>query len=280
MPRTASKNIHPMTPVFLPIRNKRMDTKDIVSFELDASEISWDSFLPGQFNMLYVFGVGEIPISISGDPAIRPQITHTVRAVGPVSRALADLKDGDMVGLRGPFGGSWPVGESKGRDVVIMAGGLGLAPLRPLVYSIVNNRDDYGEVSLLYGTRDPGVILFQEELDGFRKSSIQVGVTVDRAESDWKGHVGGITTLLSVMHFNSDNVVANLCGPEIMMRFGAMALEYSGVTTDRIYISMERNMKCGIAACGHCQFGPTFMCREGPVYRYDKVQQILNIREI
>lgn len=280
MSKTAKQNPHPMTPVFVPVRNKRRDTKDTVSFDLDTSQIAWNGFQPGQFNMLYAFGVGEIPISISGDPAKQSVITHTVRAVGAVSEAIVNLEDGDMIGLRGPFGGSWPVDECKGKDVVIMAGGLGLAPLSPLIYEIVNHRNDYGEVALVYGTRDPESILFENELDGFKNAGIQVEVTVDRAEKEWKGQVGVVTSLLPDVYFNSDNVIANLCGPEVMMRFGAAALRDEGVASDRMYISMERNMKCGVVSCGHCQFGPTFLCREGPVFRYDKVQQILNIREI
>jgi NAD(P)H-flavin reductase len=237
---------------------------------------------PGQFNMLTAFGVGEAPISLSGDPAEPGRLVHTIRAVGPVSRALARLGPGQAVGLRGPFGSSWPMAEAAGRDVVIMAGGLGLAPLRPVLYRLLAERERYGQVLLLYGARSPGDILFRRELESWRRRlDVEIEVTVDHAAaSDWRGHVGMVTNLLGQVALDPAKTIALVCGPEIMMRFSVAALQDAGVKNQAIYLSMERNMKCAIGLCGHCQFGSVFICRDGPVFRYDRVAAMLRHKEI
>lgn len=235
---------------------------------------------PGQFNMLTVFGVGEVAISLSGDPFNRGPFIHTVRAVGPVSTALSGLKAGDPVGVRGPFGRGWPMAEMIGRDVVLVAGGLGLAPLRPALYRLLAERDRYGRIVLLYGARGPRDILFGREMGAWRRLGVDVEVTVDHAADDWRGHVGVVTALISRTLFDASHTVALVCGPEVMMRFAIGALRNAGVATDAVYLSMERNMKCAIGFCGHCQFGPVFVCRDGPVFRYDRVSSLLGLKEI
>jgi NAD(P)H-flavin reductase len=231
--------------------------------------------------MLYAFGVGEVPISMSGDPAATDRIVHTIRGVGAVSEALAALQPNDTVGVRGPFGSSWPVNEAAGSDVLVIAGGLGLAPLRPALYHLIKHRERYGRVALLYGTRHPDDLLFREELDAWRRApDLQVRVTVDHASLDWIGDVGVVTKLLPKIRFDPIDTVAMICGPEVMMRMTALTLEDVGVAPERIFVSLERNMKCAVGLCGHCQFGPHFVCKDGAIFRFDRIRDILNVREI
>ncbi len=238
------------------------------------------AFEPGQFNMLYVFGVGEAPISMSGDPADET-LVHTIRAVGAVTRAAVRLKRGDVLGVRGPFGRGWPVREAEGSDVLLIAGGLGLAPLRPALYAVLARRERYGNVALLYGTRAPKDILYRHELARLAaRSDLEVRVTVDRAAPDWRGRVGVVTDLIGRARFDPLHTMALVCGPEVMMRFTVGELADRGVTHDRTYLSMERNMECAIAQCGHCQFGPVFVCREGPVFPFDRIGPFFPVKEI
>jgi NAD(P)H-flavin reductase len=239
------------------------------------------AFGPGQFNMLYAFGLGEVAISISGDPAEQDRIVHTVRAVGAVSGALARLRRGAVIGLRGPYGSCWPVAEAEGSDVVMVAGGLGLAPLRPVIYRVVARRERYGRVVLLYGGRGPSDILYRRDLEKWRQRlDVDIEVTVDHAAADWRGNVGVVPALISRISFDPRHTVALVSGPEIMMRFTIAALRDRGVSNDQIHVSMERNMKCAVGLCGHCQFGPSFACRDGPVFRLDRVAPLFNLLEI
>jgi NAD(P)H-flavin reductase len=238
-------------------------------------------FVAGQFNMLYVFGVGEVPVSISGDPSNQQVLVHTIRSVGAVTKALKKLGRSGSIGLRGPFGSNWPVEEAVGSDVVIVAGGIGLAPLRPAVYKILSQREKYGKVVLLYGARTPADILFRRELERWRsRFDLEVAVTVDRAMHSWRGNVGVVTNLIGKATFDPQNSVAMVCGPEVMMRFTVMELLKEGVAAENVFISMERNMKCAVGFCGHCQYGPTFICKDGPVFRYDRIRSLLSLREI
>lgn len=238
-------------------------------------------FAPGQFYMIYVFGHGEVPISVSGDPAKPRDLTFTVMAVGSVTKALCAVEPGDMIGLRGPFGSAWPVDAIKGRDVIIMAGGLGLAPLRPALYSMLQNRGDFGELALLYGTRQPQSIVFAGELAHWKaEAPMDISVTVDNAGRDWRGKIGVVTELLKDRHINAKKVTALICGPEVMMRFSAYALLDRGVAAENICVSMERNMKCAVKMCGRCQYGPFFVCDDGPVFTFDRVERLFKIREV
>ncbi len=276
----------PMVPRLWRVVRVRRETPDVKTLELEpleppsAFELGF-GFKPGQFNMLYVFGVGEVPISISGDPQNPRGLVHTVRAVGAVTRALCALRRGDVVGVRGPFGSAWPVDEAEGSDVVIVAGGIGLAPLRPALYRVLANRGKYGNVALLYGARTPQDLLYRRELERWRgRFDLQVEVTVDAAGEGWYGHVGVVTKLIPRAEFDPDEAVALVCGPEIMMRFAVKALHERGVSLDNIYISMERNMKCAVGFCGHCQFGPEFVCKDGPVFRFREIERFFRVREI
>jgi NAD(P)H-flavin reductase len=230
--------------------------------------------------MLQIFGVGEVPISFSGDPAEQDHLVHTIRAVGPVSKALTELEPGDLLGLRGPFGMDWPMAEAVGQDVVIVAGGLGLAPLRPALCQLLAGRERYGRIVLLYGTRSPEQILYSAELEEWRRRlDMNIEITVDHADTDWRGHVGVVTTLIPRAKFDPLHSIAVVCGPEVMMRFSIMALKDAGLADDAIWLSMERNMKCAIGFCGHCQFGPVFVCKDGPVFRYDRIRHLLTLKE-
>lgn len=280
--QTTSTLSDPMMPNLYGVQRLRHEIPDTFTLELvpdDGGEIP--PFATGQFNMLYVFGVGEIPISISGDPAMRSPLVHTTRAVGTVSRAMRELQVGDVIGVRGPFGTHWPIEQAAGKDVVIVAGGIGLAPLRSVMYRITAQREQYGKVVLLYGARTPADILFRRELAHWRAHfDLDVYVTVDRATGTWRGSVGLVTRLISRSPFDPLNTVAFVCGPEIMMRFTAAELEKRGVAAEHIYVSMERNMKCAVGMCGHCQYGPHFVCKDGPVFQYSRVQQMLLKAEI
>ncbi len=254
---------------------------DTVTLELAPLSGNRPVFEPGQFNMLYAFGVGEAAISISGDPAEEATFIHTVRNIGAVSKALWALEAGAVAGLRGPFGTGWPVEGAEGSDVVIVAGGLGLAPLRPTIYHILANRSRYGRVSILYGCRNPSDMLYRHELEQWRRRlDVDLMVTVDHADASWHGNVGVVPSLIRRTAFDAHATVAMVCGPEVMMRYTIGALRSAGVSEKRIYLSMERNMKCAIGLCGHCQFGPDFVCKDGPVMPYSKVARIFAIREI
>ena len=257
------------------------ELSDTVTLELTPVAGPRPSFQPGQFNMLYVFGVGEVPISMSGERTRDAIFVHTIRDVGAVSGALAKLEPGAAIGLRGPYGTSWPVSAAEGADVVMVAGGLGIAPLRPAIYEILANRKRYGRVVILFGSRNPNDMLFRHELQEWRQRlDVEIEVTVDHADSDWRGNVGVVPSLIPRFVFDPEETVALVCGPEVMMRFTVGALRDAGVPADRIYLSMERNMKCAIGLCGHCQFGPAFICKDGPVMRYDRIAGIFAMREI
>ncbi len=272
----------PMLPAPWRIAKVRKETADTFTLALTPTDDAPPfTFAAGQFNMLYVFGVGEVPISISGNPLEPSPLIHTTRAVGIVTRAMAKLKAGDALGVRGPYGTGWPLAEAVGRDVVIVAGGIGLAPLRSVIYEVLTRRKNFGEVVLLIGARTPQDIPFKTELRRWgARRDLQVHVTVDHALGPWRGNVGVVTRLIPQADFDPANAIALMCGPEVMMRFTALELQKRGLTPERIYASLERNMRCAVGFCGHCQFGPTFICKDGPVFRYDRVKPLLSVREL
>jgi NAD(P)H-flavin reductase len=272
--------LDPMAPAAARIVDRWEETHDTFSLRLQPPDGAFD-FAPGQFNMLYVFGTGEVAISISGQPYERDLLTHTVRGVGSVTYALRRLGPGDVIGLRGPFGNAWPVDRAEGHDVVVVAGGIGLAPLRPAIYHLLANRDRYGRVVLVYGARSPGDLLYTAELQEWRgRFDMDVLVTVDNADREWRGSVGVVTKLIGRAPFDPHNAMAFVCGPEIMMRFTARELVTRGVGESMVYLSTERNMKCAVGVCGHCQYGSKFVCRDGPIFRYDEMGELLEIREV
>ena len=271
---------HLMSPVPCRILSVEKELADTYTLEIEPPGSDW-GFLPGQYTMMYAFGIGEVPISISGDPADTTKIVQTIRAVGAVTDALVGLKPGDFVGVRGPYGTSWDTKAAEGRDVLIVAGGVGLAPLRPVVFDVLNNRDRYENVTLMYGARSPGELLFASQIQEWRgRFDLEVLVTVDHADKNWRGPVGVVTSLVARSSYDGDTAVAFICGPEVMMRFTIQALERGGLSDDRLYVSMERNMKCGIGLCGHCQLGKFFLCKDGPVMTCAQMVGSCWIREV
>ena len=273
----------PMLPQPYQVRHVDKETPDTFSLVLEPHEKHHgaSAFTPGQFSMLWVFGVGELPISISGDPGDHGRLVYTVRSVGKATNALVSRKIGDPIGVRGPFGRGWPMDVAKGRDVIIVAGGIGLAPLRPVIYEVLQNRDRYGRLVLLYGARSPRDVLYGKELKAWaRQREVQVLTTVDYGGLSWHGHVGVVTTQFKYARLHPARSVAMICGPEIMMRFVTRELEMQGLRRDDIYVSMERNMKCGVGFCGHCQYGPYFICKDGPVFPYERIRPLLDRYEL
>lgn len=256
------------------------DTADTFTLELDPGPQGF-VFAPGQFNMITAFGVGEAAISISGDCHKPSVLTHTIRAVGGVTRALQALRKGDAVGIRGPYGQAWPMLRAHQHDVMVVAGGIGLAPLRPVILEVLRDRDAYGRFCLAYGARSPDDILYPRELTAWRgRVDAQVEPIVDRGNAEWRGDIGVVTKVLPRFEYNPANTVAMLCGPEVMMRFAARDLVTAGVPAENIYLSMERNMKCAVGSCGHCQLGPTFICKNGPVYPLPFMAPLMAAREL
>ncbi len=238
-------------------------------------------FLPGQFNMLYVFGLGESAISISSDASHPRTIAHTIHRVGTLTTGLARLKHGDTIGLRGPFGSAWPIAAARGKDVCIVAGGIGLAPLRPVVYALLRERKSFERIILMYGARTPLDLLYRVELEAWAKvHNVEVLVTVDRGDSSWKGHIGVVTNLFSYLKLDAPATVAFVCGPETMMKYTIDELDRRGLRQEQIYLSMERNMKCAVGFCGHCQYGPEFICKDGPVFHLPHVRHLLDRKEL
>ncbi|MEZ5286736.1 MAG: FAD/NAD(P)-binding protein [Vicinamibacterales bacterium] len=278
---TAPLPVCGLVPHPLRIAQVRRETVDTFTIALDVA--GWPggyTFAPGQFNMLYAFGMGESAISVSGDPGQPGRLVHTIRAVGTVTRALQRLRRGAAVGVRGPYGTAWPLADAEGGDLLLMAGGLGLAPLRPVVYHVLRHRARFGAVALLVGARTPEALPFRRELARWaRHGDIQVRVTVDRAGADWRGAVGVVPALARDVRVSPGRARAFLCGPEVMLRFAERELSALGFDHARIFVSLERNMTCAIGHCGHCQLGPSFVCRDGPVFPYDRVRPFFLTRE-
>lgn len=236
---------------------------------------------PGQFNMLYLPGVGEAAISLSGDCAADNRWRHTVRLAGRVTHTLSDLSPGAVIGVRGPFGHGWPVDEWRGRDIILVAGGIGLAPVRPIVYALLRDRDAFGRVTLIHGARTPDGLLYGAEYPVWEAAGVTVLTTVDRATPAWNGHQGVVTRLLESLPIRDpERTVLAACGPEVMMRYTAVTAARRGLPAERTWVSLERNMQCAIGFCGHCQLGPQFVCKDGPVLRYDRVQHLLAVEAL
>lgn len=261
----------------------RDEVPGVFTYELELEDEGVQGsyrFEPGQFNMLYVPGFGESAISISSGPGRHATMLHTIRIAGNVTRALARHSVGDRIGVRGPFGSAWPVEACRGADVVIATGGIGLAPLRPVVYHILENRGDYGRVFLLYGARTPKDLLYSAEYDDWRAGGIEVETTVDLGDADWQGHIGVVPVLFYRLRLHPGRTRIMTCGPEIMMRFVIFEALARKVGPEHIFLSMERNMNCAVGFCGHCQLGPTFICKDGPVFSYERIEPYFHLEDL
>ncbi len=280
---TATANTHghtaPMMPSRYRVASRRSETADTVTIALEPLDDPIADPAPGQFSMLWAFGVGEVPISFSGLPG-DGLLLHTVRAVGTVTSALASSEVGTVIGVRGPFGNGWGVSDAEGGDVVIVAGGLGLAPLRPAVEAVLAARDRYGRAVLLIGARSPEDLLFHDDLARWRsRLDFDVQVTVDSSGADWHGDVGVVTNLIGRVPVEAAKTLALVCGPEVMMRFTTRSLVDRGLDAERIRVSLERNMQCAVGHCGHCQLGPELVCLDGPVFSWSRVAAQTGVRE-
>ena len=274
----------PALPLPAPVLKVDKETHDTFTLMLETGNGNGDeapSFAPGQFSMLYVFGVGELPLSISGDPEEPGRLVYTVRSVGQATHALVTRRPGECVGVRGPFGTNWPLAAARGKDVLVVAGGIGLAPLRPAIYHILRHRGDYRRLMVLYGSRSPRDMLYRKQLAAWAYlPDTQILTTVDYGGLSWRGYVGVVTTLFRYVRLQPERTVAMICGPEIMMRYVARELESRGLAAPDIYLSMERNMKCAVGFCGHCQLGPYFVCKDGPVFPLGDVRSWMGKHEL
>ncbi|GAB3430892.1 FAD/NAD(P)-binding protein [Flindersiella endophytica] len=264
---------------------RQEETADTVTLELEPVDTELLRFEPGQFTMLTSFGTGEVPISISGDPDEGSALVHTLREVGPVTKALRAAEVGDLLGVRGPFGNDWGVPEAAGQDLVFVAGGIGLAPLRPAILQALAKRDGFGRITVLIGARTPDDLILRDSVEDWsRRVDVDVAVTVDRAMAGWHGDVGLVTALLGRVAFeappNKNGTTAFVCGPEVMMRAVASELVRFGLPSTSIRVSLERNMRCGVGLCGHCQLGPYLICRDGPVFDLAHAAPLLTVREL
>lgn len=269
-----------LTPHIYQVEEICHETADVFTLTL-AKKNSREplSFLPGQFNMLYHFGYGEVAISISNDPYQSYPLRHTIRAVGSVTKRMQELKPGEEIGVRGPYGSHWPL-IKKNCDILVIAGGIGLAPLTPLLFECARQRDKYQKVTLLYGSRSPEDIIFDAHLNNWREQGIDIELTVDRADVDWKGRVGVVTKMIKERIKDPNNTLVFICGPEIMIKFAIHELLGAQVDKNHIFASLERNMQCAVGFCGRCQYGPYFLCKDGPVFSYKQLEHWLMIREL
>lgn len=270
-----------MLPKIYQIKSIENETDDVFTLTLlrQDADSSPNDFLPGQFNMLYQFGFGEVAISISGDPANNKDLVHTIRAVGSITKSLQKLRVEDQIGIRGPFGRGWPL-DVKGCDVLVIAGGVGLAPLRSALYYLAANHLDYGKISVLYGARSPQEIVYAKDLSRFEKQGIEVKITVDHADIHWNGRIGVVTSLIQKQLENPSNTLVLMCGPEIMLKIAVVELLRANVPHERMFLALERNMQCAEGFCGHCQYGPYFLCKDGPIFSYAELKDWFNIKEL
>ncbi|GHC52554.1 FAD/NAD(P)-binding protein [Streptomyces flavofungini] len=268
-----------MTALPVPHRvvDRHRETHDTVTLRLKPVGEALSAFAPGQFAMMYAFGRGEVPISVSGIPR-DGDLVHTVRGVGAVSAGLYDAQVGDVLALRGPYGTGWELSAATGHDLLVVAGGIGLAPLRPLIHDAVLDAEAYGRLNVLIGARGPAELICRAETG--RWPTAYTGVTVDRPGDGWTGQIGVVTRLLGLARFEPTATTAFVCGPEPMIRATARDLLHRGLPADRIKVSLERNMRCATGHCGHCQLGPLLLCRDGPVVGWDIAEPLLYVREL
>lgn len=266
-------------PVSYRVSARRPETHDTVTLTLEPAGEPIADVRPGQFTMLYAFGIGEVPISVSGRMS-QQALAQTIRAVGAVTTALCTMSAGQIVGVRGPFGTSWDEADAAGKDLLLVAGGIGLAPLRSALLAALSDRPRYHRVVMLIGARSPAELVFAAELEQWREAGAEVMVTVDRADASWHGNVGVVTQLIGRAGLDTPHTTALVCGPEVMMRLTARSLLAAGMSAGNIRLSLERNMQCGVAECGHCQLGPLLLCRDGPVVSYQIAGPLLATREL
>ena len=281
MSNSCQATLDPYLPHPAVIRARRQESPTIFTLDLCFSDPAIQksfSFSPGQFNMLYLYGVGEVAISISSDPDNTAQLSHTIRAVGRVTKAMQHLAEGDEVGVRGPYGIGWPLHEARGKDIIIVTGGLGCAPTVSVINYILARRNDYGAIKIFQGVKHSDDLIFRQQYARWQQSpNTEIFIAADKAGPKWPWTVGYVTDLIKSLQLYPNNTVAMMCGPEGMMHAAVLALVNQGVSEDEIYLSMERNMECGIGQCGHCQYGGLFICKDGPVFAYSRIKALFSI---
>lgn len=281
MPSAIEAAASPHLPQEVDVVERRQESPGVFTLRLrftDPAQHAAYSFRPGQFNMLYLYGVGEVPISIVSDVEDEHMLDHTIRAVGRVTRALAEVKTGECLGIRGPFGRGWPLQEAEGRDVVVLTGGLGCAPAVSVIHHIIRRRQDYGRLVIMQGVKHSDDLIWRTQYEQWSHlPDTQVLLAADIAGPGWQWRQGLVTSLFEQAEFDRNNAIVMMCGPEPMMIASAQKLTAIGVDEKAIWLSMERNMRCAVGLCGHCQFGGDFVCRDGPVFRYPQVKPLLGV---
>jgi len=278
----SSQHINPYVPHEAIILERIQEAPSLFTLRLKFTEQKIQDayeFEPGQFNMLYLYGVGEIAISIVSDPRDSHIIDHTIRVVGRVTRGMDNLKAGDRIGIRGPYGRGWPMIESKQKDVVIVTGGLGCAPVVSVINYIEQRREEFKRLTIIQGVKHTADFIWKDRYDKWRDlPDTKVLLAADVGEALWPWHIGPVTTLFDQLEFDPDNVCVMMCGPEGMMQVVVDHMLDYRVPASQLYLSMERNMQCAVGHCGHCQYGSKFICKDGPVFSYDKVSDLFNIK--
>lgn len=270
------KNEYIPYPVFIEeVREETLDTKTFRVKFMDKKLVSAFKYKQGQFMELSVLGKGEAPISITSSPSRKGFLEFTIRAAGTVTKAIHALKNKDKFYLRGPYGNSFPFEEIKGKNIYFIAGGIGLAPLRSLINLVFDNRKHFKQIKILYGARTPDDLCFKDEIQEWKKMpDTEIFLTVDNPNAGWKDNVGVVTELWKITKINPKNAVSIVCGPPIMIRFVIAKLKESGFKDDKIIMTLERYMKCGIGKCGHCNIGEKFVCVDGPVFTNKQVSKL------
>ncbi len=267
------KNKEISNSVYLPEIAEVVSTQQLTAMEkyieLKLKKPGDFDFSPGQFIQISIFGIGEAPISISSSPFNKNRIGICVRKAGDVTSAIHKLEEGSYLGIRGPLGNGFPIGKMKGKDLLFIAGGLGLAPLRSLINYVLEKRDDFAKITILYGAKSPGEMLFTEELELWKtREDIELDITVDKPKDGWSGKSGVITRLIPPLKLESSNTYALVVGPPVMYKYVLLELQSKQIPEDHIIMSLERRMKCGIGKCGHCQINGVYVCLEGPEFSY------------
>lgn len=270
------------TPMTARVCDKIQESATIVTLRLrieDADQHQAYNFAPGQFNMVYLYGVGEVPISIVSDPLDEAMLDHTIRSVGRVTRGISQLAVGDNVGLRGPFGRGWPLSEAVGKDVLIVTGGLGCAPVVSVINYVLRRREQFGRLIIMQGVKHADDLIWRQRYEQWmQQDGVEVHIAADVADQHWPWHVGRVTQLCDVISIDNSNTIAMMCGPEPMILASVDCMIHHGLPQSAIWISMERNMHCGIGQCGHCQLGDRFLCRQGPVFNFTDIQHLLTVK--
>lgn len=269
--------MNPYLPMAAHVRQRIDETADVLTFRLeldDPQQRAAYRFAAGQFNMLYVHGVGEVPISIVSDPSEPQALVHTVRIVGHVTEVMRRWQAGTAVGVRGPFGRGWPLEEARGRDLIVVTGGLGCAPVAGAIDYVLRRRDEFGELHILHGVKASADLLYRERFRQWGEAPrTRVYLTADRPDETWHYRTGVVTNLFDELQADTTAMIM-MCGPEVMMRFAARYLLARGHSPENIFVSLERNMKCAVGLCGHCQLGGWFACKDGPVFPYTLARAI------